>query len=405
MPRWWDRFLGREETRSIDSLPWNYGGSLTSSRQVSHERALRLGPVFAAHRHLADTAATLPLHGYRRLGDTRQPMGTLPQLFQFLDDEGNLVDWITQCVLSLAGHGNAIGIVTSRDGFGFPTAVKWRPRPEFFVDDDNPGRAQWYWKGRQIDRDQLFHIPWLTVPGKTLGLSPLEAFALTVNGGLAAQQYGADWFKAGGVPPGTFKNTAKTVNQPEAETIKARLVSAIRTREPIVYGSDWDYNPIVISPEQAQFVETQKLTANQIAAIYGIEPEEIGGEAANSLTYSNEEHRQTKRLANIRPWLYRMETAFASVLPERQYVKFRTAAAISADLKTRHEVYKLQRDIGMRNVDELRALEDEQPLPNGQGSDYTPLAVLAQQAKSGVIGGMTVPATVTPLRRHLEGGQ
>jgi len=394
----------REETRSIDSVPWNHGGTL-GNPAVTQERALRLAPVFSAHRFLADSVSTLPLHGYRRFGDRREPMPTLPQLFQFLDDEGTLVDWLTQCVLSLAGHGNAIAIITSRDGFGFPTAAKWRPRSEFFVDDDSPGRPQWYWNGRQINRDEVIHIPWLTVPGKTLGLSPIEAFAMTVNAGLSAQQYGNDWFAAGGVPPGTFKNTQKTVTQTEASAIKARLVSAIKSRQPIVYGNDWDFNPIVIPPEQAQFVESQKLTANQIAAIYGIDPEEVGGEAANSLTYSNEEMRQTKRLANTRPWRHRLEQAFAAVLPERQYVRFKPAAVITSDLKTRHEVYKLQREIGLANVDEQRALEDLPPLPNGQGADYTPLQVLAEKAKGGVIDGMKVPATVTPLRRHIEGGQ
>jgi HK97 family phage portal protein len=362
----------RTEKRSIDSVPWDQGGTL-GGKTVTQDKYLGLAPVYAANRHIADQVSTLPLKSYRRLGEKREPTG-LPQLLQFLEEDGTVVDWVTRLVLGMTVHGNSIGLITNLDGFGFPTAVNWRPRSEWHVDDENPALPQWYWSGRKIDREQILHIPWLTVPGKTLGLSPLEAAMLTYQAGVGAQEFGNDWFKAGGVPPGTFKNTAKTVDQREASIIKARLVRAIQSREPIVYGSDWDFSAITIPPEQAQFVESQKLTANQIAAIYGIDPEEVGGEPANSLTYNNEEHRQTKRLANLRPWLVRIETGLSARLPERRYVKFNTAGAVRSDLKSRHEVYRIDREIGLMSVDEIRALEDLPPLPEGQGGkEYTPL--------------------------------
>lgn len=360
----------RAETRSIDSVPWDHGGTL-GGPPVSQDRALRLAPVYAAHRHLADNISTLPLKAYRKVFDKREPM-RMPLLFQFLADDGTLVDWITQAVLSLASQGNAIGLITNLDDMGFPTGVMWRPRVEFEVDDDsNIARPQWYWNGRKIDRSEIVHVPWLKIPGKTLGLSPLEAAMLTVESGLKAQEFGNDWFAAGGVPPGTFKNVAKTVNQEESAKIKTRLVQAIKSRQPIVYGSDWDFTPISIPPEQAQFVESQKLTANQIASIYGIAPEEVGGEPANSLTYNTEELRQTRTLANLRPWLVRLEWGFSNLMPEWQYVKFNADATIRSDLKSRHSVYQVDRQIGLMSINEIRALEDLPPIPGGE--DYTPL--------------------------------
>lgn len=361
----------RVEQRAITEVPWDHGGTLGGPK-VTQDKYLGLAPVYAANRHLADQVSTLPLKSYLRATGRRQPT-ELPPLLQFLEDDGTVVDWVTRIVLGMAVHGNSIGLITNVDNLGYPTAINWRPRNEWEVDDTNPTRPQWYWNGRTIDRDQIAHIPWLTVAGRTLGLSPLEYAMLTYQAGVGAQAFGSDWFRAGGVPPGTFKNSAKTIDQKEASVIKSRLVRAIQSREPIVYGSDWDFEPISIPPEQAQFVESQKLTANQIAAIYGIDAEEVGGEPANSLTYNNEEHRQTKRLANIRPWLVRIETALSALLPERRYVKFNTAGAVRADLKSRHEVYRIDREIGLMNVDEIRALEDLPPLPNGEGEDYSPL--------------------------------
>ena len=371
------RMFGIEEQRSVVSIPWDVGPLQYGAGSVTQDKALSLAPVFAAIRFLT-SISTLPLKPYRRIDERREPMSNLPQLFQFMVEDGTLTDWLTQVVLSMAVQGNGLGIITARDGFQYPTAVKWRPRSEFFVDDDStPFRPQWYWLGRRIDRSEIVHIPWLTVPGRTLGLSPLEHAALTVQGGLQAMQYGNDWFAAGGVPPGTFKNTKVEIDQANARIIKARLGEAIRTREPIVYGADWDFNAIAIPPEQAQFVETQNLTANQIAAIYGIAPEEVGGVPANSLTYNTEELRQIRRMSDLRPWLVRLENGLSALLPERQYVKFNADATVRADLKTRHEVYQLDRNIGLLSLDEIRALEELPPLPDGQGQDYTPLTNVA----------------------------
>ena len=49
-------------------------------------------------------------------------------------------------------------------------------------------------------------------------------------------------------------------------------------------------------------------------------------------------------------------------------------APVRADLLTRHRVYEINRKIGLRSIDEIRILEDLEPLPNGEGADYTPLS-------------------------------
>lgn len=367
----------REETRAIDSVPWDMGGTLGSSASVSQATALSLAPVYAANRILASSVSTLPLKAYRRLGDERQPMSSLPQLFDRLVSTGEIVPWLHRCVTSLGLRGNAYGYVIQRDGYGFPTDIAWLDPAKVSVDDAT-GVPVWRVNGQVVARDDIFHIPWFTLPGQTLGLSPIAAFAVTMNVGLASQQYGNDWYNAGGIPPGTFKNTAKAVPQDEARVIKSRLVSAIRTREPIVYGADWDYQPITVKPAEAQLVESTRMTANQIAAIYGVPPEMIGGETGKSMTYQNVEQQSLNFVTfTLRPWLVALETAFSSILPDRQYVKFNADALIRADLRTRHEVYRIDREIGLRNIDEIRALEDLPALPNGQGQQYAPTAAAA----------------------------
>lgn len=362
MPRWWNRLRGREEQRTI-TVPWSYGDPLFTNA-VTQERALSLVPVFAAVRLLADEISTLPLQGYRRVGDEKRPMSTLPTLFAQMEADGTLTDWLHECITSMALWGNAYGYVTARDGMQFPTSIMWLNPAQVRCDDRKPAMPLWYWQGRQVPTEDMFHIPWFKVAGKVQGLSPIEAYAIAINTGLQAQEYGNGWFAAGGVPPGTFKNSEKKVNQEEAEQVRDRLTSAIRARRPIVYGSDWDYKAITIPPEQAQFIQTLKLNATQIASIYGIPPEEIGGEPGGSLTYTTVEMNGIRlSTRTLRSWLVKLERKFFAIMPQPQYVRFNADATVRADIKTRYEVYEIADRIGLLTNDEMRRLEDRAPLP------------------------------------------
>jgi len=375
---WWrDFFLGRQEpteVRTVDTVPWNAGGyGLGASTALSQDRALTLAPVFAAVRILAGTVSTLPLKPYRRVGEDRIPMQSLPQLFGQLSDAGELVPWLHRCVASLALRGNAYGLITARDGFGFPTRIDWLNPSDVDVDDYRSTiRPVWYWKGREVPQEDIVHIPWFPVAGRVQGLSPIAAFAMTIGVGINNREYGSTWFANGGFPPGTFKNTQRELTSEQSDAIKARLRGAILTRSPLVYGSDWDYNAISVPPNEAQFVEAARMNANDIAAIYGLPPEDIGGSRGGSLTYSTVELNQLDRTLALRPWLVALEHKFGALLPERQYVRFNADAIVRTDLKTRWEVNQIRVQMGVANKDEIRAQEDLPPLPNGQGQAYGP---------------------------------
>lgn len=375
---WLDRLIGREphaETRAITGGPWvvpfDHGGG--PSLAMTQDRALSLPPVFAALRIIAGTLSTLPIDGYRKMGDSRQPMTSLPALFDLLVTEGQLVPWLHRCVMSMAARGNAVGLVTARDGYEFPTRIDWLNPAEVHCDDtESLVRPDWYWNGRKIDNaEDIVHIPWFPVPGRVMGLSPIGAFATTFSTGLNAQDYGNQWFEGGGFPPGTFKNTAvPEVPQAAADAIKSRLVSAIQSRRPVVFGSDWEYTPITVPPNEAQFIQTAQLSATQVANIYGVLPEDIGGTRNKPLEYATAELNQIERVMAIRPWAFILESLFNSLLPDRQYVKFNLDALVRADLKTRWSVHQVAVGMGARSLDEVRALEDEPPLPDGQGQAY-----------------------------------
>lgn len=405
--RWpWRR---RAEERAITSVPWDQGGPGGVSR-VDVDRALRLAPVYAAGRLLASSVASLPLHAYRRSGGARIRMDFVPDLLWNPSVAGTPYDWVFRTVASMVYRGNAVGLVTARDAFEFPTMIEWLNPDEVHVQDDQmfgPGSFTdpiWRWNGRVVPAEDLVHIPWFTLPGRVWGLSPLAAYAASVNVGLSAQQFSEQWFDAGGTPPGTFRNAEKKVDQAEANVIKARLTSAIKSRQPIVYGNDWEYTPISVSPNEARFIETMRLTATQVANIYGIPPEMIGGESGASMTYANTEMQAIQFLQfTLLPWLTKLEAAFSRLLPPQQYVRFNADALIRADSATRWANYKTAREIGVMSRDEIRALEDMAPLPDGQGADFEPLKTGAQPSQAA--GQSNGEGAVVPLRVTGRTGQ
>jgi HK97 family phage portal protein len=373
---------GRTEERTLTAenngqylVDFGHGGGAFETAHISQSRALTLSYVFAAVRVIAGTISTLPLKGYRDLGDSRAPMATLPKLFEDLRTAGQLRPWLHRFFTSLALRGNAFGLIISRDGFGFPTVIDWLDPSAVTVNDAVPGRPEFVFNGRLVRREDIVHVPWFPLAGQTLGLSPISAFARTLGIGLHTEAYGSDWFAGGGFPPGTFRNTEKQlVSAEEAEVLKARLVSSIRSRKPVVFGRDWEYNPISVPPGESQFLETIKATATQVAHIYGIPPEEIGGETGSSMTYATVELNQIKLAGALRQWMVAFEDVMFGLLPERQYVRFNADALVRTDLKTRWEVNKIRVELGVASRDEIRAQEDQTPLPDGQGSDFTPAA-------------------------------
>ncbi|MFF7183267.1 phage portal protein [Streptomyces sp. NPDC008121] len=369
------RWLGGVSKRAITSLPWGGGGSGMGS--VSPERAVALIPLFACVRILADSIASLPVQTYRRNGGSREILTFVPSLLFAPAARDNLFEWLHKAVVSLALRGNAYGLITARDDFGFPTSIEWLNPDDVWVDELRPTLPVFYWQGQIVPAEQIVHIPWVALPGRVVGLSPVQVFARTIGVGLSATEYGLSWFDNGGTPPAVMKNSGKTINPDEAEEISDRLAARVRARKPLVYGSDWDFTALKVNPEESQFIETMRLNASQIAAIYGVPPEMVGGDSGGSMTYANVEQNAINFVGfTLRPWLARLEAKLSALMPGREFVKFNVDAMIRVDLMTRYQAHHQALEDGWRNRDDIRALEDLPPLPDGQGQPYLPVSML-----------------------------
>lgn len=396
------RVIGGVPWRPWDSPYWKFstGGPVHPTRAFfGVDKALGLPALYACARLLAESVASLPLKIYTRAPgngsltpDSNAPTAvryTGPSIFDQPSVTSNLYDWLYQCMTALVLHGNAWGLITGRDGYGYPTGIDWVPPDMVTVIDDqrepwNPLRTRVYIYGRLMAnwREELFHIRAFTLPGRTEGISPLRAFALTVLSGIEAQQYGTDWFASGGFPPGTFQNNEIEIDATAAAEIRESLTTAIRTKQPLVYGRDWDYKPVVVPPSEAQFIQSIQMTATQLAAVYGLPPDRVGGARGDSLTYNTVEQSTLQVIDALRPWLVRLETAFFTLLPSNRYVRFNADALLKTDLQTRTTIHTAQRNMGLLTIDEIRDQEDLPPYPNSAGDEKIPLEVMVAMSRS-----------------------
>jgi HK97 family phage portal protein len=367
------------------------------------DRALGLPALYSGVRLLAESASALPLKLYTRSTDNRTHRYNGPSIFDKPAATGTIFDWIFTAMTSLLLWGNAWGFITGTDGYGYPSGIEWIPPEDVqCVDDEmqpwNPMRTRIYVYGRLVDRSELFHVKAFAIPGRTEGISVLRAFALTILSGLEAERYGTDWYLAGGFPPGTFENTEIEISEEQASEIRSILTSTIRRREPLVYGRDWKYSPVVVPPSEAQFIDALRMNATMVASVLGLPPDRIGGTRGDSLTYNTVEQSTLQVIEALRPWLVRLETAFFQLLPANRYCRFNSDALLKTDLKTRTEIYQMQRSIGMLSVDEIRDKEDMEPLPGGAGNEFIPLDVMVAMARSirGIPKSM-LPATVLEM--------
>lgn len=379
------RASGGGEQRAISMDEWMRGfesnARTRSGETVTTDKALGLGAVWSSTNLLASIVANLPVDVFRGTGATKTPVNTPPALVETPSLIVSRSDWVYQAMMSLLLRGNAYGMVVERDPLLRPRTVEWLDPDAVEVHQASSLRPPTYRvSGQDVPRGDIIHVPAFLKPGSAVGMSPVAYHAEGIGLGLAAQKHGAQWFGDGAHPTAILHNKTQKALKPEvAKKVKARFMEVLRGggREPLVLGSDWEYKPIQVSAAEAQFLQTQGYTDAQVAKLYGPGIAEVLGYSqagGGSLTYSNRVDRSLDLLTYaVLPWVRKLEELLTSNIARPQTVRFNTNGLLRADPKTRHEMYRIDREIGLYSIDELRALEDLPPLPNGQGADYSPL--------------------------------
>jgi HK97 family phage portal protein len=217
---------------------------------------------------------------------------------------------------------------------------------------------------KEVDPASVWHVKAFTSPGQVLGLSPIQHARQAIGLGIAAERYAAKFFGESAIPSGVLTSD-QDIKQERAEQLKERWrQSHAGNRDIAVLGSGARFQAVTIPPEEAQFLETTQANTRTIARYFGVQPELIGADSGNSLTYANVEQRALDFLPfGLRPWLVRLETALSALLSSTTTVKFNAAALVRTDLLTRYQAHESAIRAGWKLRSEVRELEDLPPIP------------------------------------------
>lgn len=332
-----------------------------------------LDSVYRALAILEGSISQLTLDRYSRtLG---RPRGSATGMIQRILPAGQtLPGFLGEITQSLAQTGNA-WLRVPRDGAAGPVRVLDPSRCSARIDVATGVKTITYDSliVSDIRQLQLTHVP-----GEPLGQGPIQAWADGLRGAIDAHQYAAQWTKRGGRPTGIL-TTDQTLS---ADMAKEWKTAANATMTPeggvAVLGSGLTYKQCYLTPAELQLLDVRKVNVISVARIFGIPARlMLTSGDGDSKTYANMEQESILFVRHtLMPYMREIEAALSELLPDD--VRFNVDGFLRPDTTTRYAAHKVAIEAGFLTIDEVRAIEGLNPLPeekeegDADGEDRAP---------------------------------
>ena len=224
-----------------------------------------------------------------------------------------------------------------------------------------------------IKPQDILHIPGLGFDG-IIGYSPIALEKNAIGLGIASEEYGSKFFSNGARPSGILTHP-NTVKNPKAvrESWNSAYGGSSNSNRVAILEEGMTFTPLSIPNNEAQFLETRKFQVDEICRIFRVPPHLVGN--LEHATFSNIEHQSIDfAVHTIRPWLVRIEQSMNRALftdqeKGRFYVQFNIDGLMRGDYKSRMEGYAIARQNGWMSANDIRALENQNPIPAEDGGD------------------------------------
>lgn len=374
-------FKARDKPQNaVSSAPTFYFGSSGAGKSVTARTAVQLTTVYACVRVIAETIASLPLNVYESTegGSTKATQHPLQRL---LHDEPNpemtSFVWRETMLSHLLLWGNSYSQIIRTGRNGVVGLYPLLPE-QMEVDRDSKGNLTYTYttsdgKTVRLDPEDVLHIPGLGFDG-VVGYSPIALEKNAVGLGIAAEEYGSKFFQNGARPSGVLTHP-NTVKDPKRlrESWNAAYGGSGNSGKVAILEEAMTFTPISMPNNEAQFLETRKFQVAEICRIYRVPPHLVGD--LEHATFSNIEHQGISfAVHTIRPWLVRIEQAmnralFSDAEKGRFFVQFNMDGLMRGDYKSRMEGYAIARQNGWMSANDIRELENLNPLPVEEGGN------------------------------------
>ena len=374
-------FRARDKPQdSVSAAPVFYFGTSGSGKSVTVQSAIQLSTVYACVRVISETIASLPLGIYETVNDGNEKATDHP-LYRLLHDEPNseMTSFVFREVMlaHLLLYGNSYSQII-RSGKNQVIGLYPLLPDHMNVDRDSKGNLTYTYttsdgKTVLIKPRDVLHIPGLGFDG-VMGYSPIALEKNAIGLGIASEEYGSKFFSNGARPSGILTHP-NTVKNPKAlrESWNSAYGGSSNSNRVAILEEGMRFEPIAIPNNEAQFLETRKFQVDEICRIFRVPPHLVGN--LEHATFSNIEHQSIDfAVHTIRPWLVRIEQAMNRALLSDQekgrfFVQFNIDGLMRGDYKSRMEGYAIGRQNGWLSANDIRALENQNPIPADQGGD------------------------------------
>jgi HK97 family phage portal protein len=385
-----DIFKRPEKRSNMTSPKWmklmTQGGE-----SVSEESVLKLSAVWSCVRILSETIAGLPINVMQKSDDVMETLPTHPaaRLVKFKPNKMHTSFTYRELIVAHAVlHGNHYSIIV-RNGNADPIELlPLHPKDVEVVVMEN----ELYYNVKLGDdtmtmpADNILHIAGLGFDGKK-GKSVIKCHAENLGLSLSAQKYGKEFYDSGTKLDGYIKMPGK-FDPSQLEKIReswSNTYGGVSGGKTAILDGGSEYQQLGLPPEDAQYIGTRQFQKTEIATIFRVPSHMIND--LDRATHNNIEHQAIEFVMySLLPWINRIEQEFNRKLLRANeqgnvYFKMNTNGLLRGDAAARAEFYFKMEQMGVMSINEIRRLEDLNPIENG-GEHFVPLNRIAlSQAK------------------------
>lgn len=234
---------------------------------------------------------------------------------------------------------------------------------------------------RMVPARNMIHITGLTMDG-WIGMSPILAAKQTIGKAIAAEKFGAGFFGRGSRPSGLLTgplDQKDTVKLQQARDSWEKANAGDNQGRTAVMQAGWTWTKIGISPEEAQFIQTEGLTRTQLCGLWRYPPHMAGD--TSRLSNANHESQALEYVTfTLRPMLVRMEQEFQRKLVPalgrtagKYTIRFDTSELIRGDYASIIAAVAMGKQWGIYTTNKALEKLGENPIGPQGDALYMPL--------------------------------
>ena len=340
---------------------------------ITEDNALKIVAVYSCVRVISETIAGLPIHVYRKTADGQEeidhPLKNILTITPNGYQTGFELMEIMVSSLNLRGEAFSHKILNGRGQL-----VALEPLEAKYIKTDLDENDDLVFTYQSPDERRVFRA-WelwrpmgLSLNGVT-GLSPIGLARESLGIASAAELSAAHLYSNGAQIPGVlqapFEMTEESTERLRAQFAKHQSGPANQFK-PLILEGGMAYKETGMKAVDAQFLESRKFQISEIARIFRVPMHKL--QELDRATFSNIEHQSIEFVTDtILPWVRRLEQSLARDIfteSEKQnlFIKFNLSGLLRGDTATRYEAYSKAITDGWLNRNEVRKLEDLNPV-------------------------------------------